>query len=78
MAFPHSLATFYTTGRYGDAARRFANDISDKDRLARHVWAVIYRGIQEEARLNGGTNLQAGGGIDVIIVDANGARMHQL
>jgi hypothetical protein len=76
IAFPDHLRTLYTTGRYADEAGLYGQGITNADRLARHVWAAIDRGIQEDARQNGGTNKQAGGGINVIIVEAKGARLH--
>jgi hypothetical protein len=74
---PQTLAPFYSSGKYQADADLFGAGITGADALAGHVRTVIVDGIREDARLNKGQNNVVGGGIDIVVVDATGARLRR-
>ena len=74
LSAPSSLETFYSGGRYADDAEVYGDRFANGPGLARHLKRVVADGIAAEAALNGGSNLEVGGGIDIAIVDKTGAR----
>jgi hypothetical protein len=74
VAWPTSLDHFYRTGPFASTAKLFGHAITDRAGLVQHVRHVIEAGIREEARLHQGQNRQVGGPVDVVLVDAKGAR----
>lgn len=75
LGAPPTLARFYESGKYQADADVFGKAITDSKALASHVRSVIADGIREDARLNNGKNNVVGGGIDVVVVDASGAKL---
>jgi hypothetical protein len=74
VAWPDSLDHFYTKGPFAGTAALFGYSIQEPAKLAEHVRRVIEAGIREDARLNQGRNRHVGGPVDVVLVDAKGAR----
>jgi hypothetical protein len=74
VAWPDSLEGFYTRGPYAGAARLFGYAISDRAGLVEHVRRVVEAGIREDARLNRDRYRHVGGPVDVVLIDARGAR----
>ena len=74
MAWPDALDSFYNGGPLAGAAAMFAYSIQEPARLAQHVRRVIEEGIQEDARINLDRDRHVGGPVDVVMVDAKGAR----
>jgi hypothetical protein len=54
--------------------RLFGSSLNEPPELIRHVRRVIEAGIREEARLDRGRNRRVGGPVDVVLIDARGAR----
>ena len=66
---------FYSTGRYAREADLFEGPEPDNPAaLTAHARRVIMDGIEFEASLYDGQNREVGGGVDVALVDFNGAR----
>jgi hypothetical protein len=74
VAWPDSLDRFYRNGPFAGGANLFGYPVQEPAKLVEHVRRVIRAGIQEEARLNHGRNRQVGGPVDVVLIDAKGAR----
>jgi hypothetical protein len=73
-AWPDALDAFYASGPYARASAMFGAAIQDPARLTDHVRQVIEAGIREDARLYRGADRHVGGPVDVVLVDARGAR----
>jgi hypothetical protein len=74
VAWPDSLDRFYRNAPWASASELFGYAITDRAGLVQHVRRVITAGIREDARLNRGKNRDIGGPVDVVLVDARGAR----
>jgi hypothetical protein len=74
VAWPDALDRFYTGGPFAGAAALFGYSIQEPDKLADHVRHVIDAGIREDARLHPPGNRHVGGPVDVVLIDAKGAR----
>jgi hypothetical protein len=74
VAWPDSLDHFYLKGPFAGTAALFGYSIQEPTKLAEHVRRVIEAGIREDARLNQGRNRHVGGPVDVVLIDAKGAR----
>jgi len=74
VAWPDSLDRFYTKGPFAGGASLFGYSVQEPAKLVEHVRRVIQAGIHEEARLTHGRNRQVGGPVDVVLIDAKGAR----
>jgi hypothetical protein len=74
VAWPAALDPFYTRGPFAGAAALFGYSIHEPAKLAAHVRRVIEEGIREDARLNQDGDRHVGGPVDVVLVDAKGAR----
>ena len=74
MAWPSALDRFYLEGPFAGAAALFGYSIQEPGRLAEHVRRVIDAGIREDARVNLEGDRHVGGPVDVVLVDAKGAR----
>jgi hypothetical protein len=74
VAWPDALDDFYTRGPFAGAAALFGHSIQDPAKLAEHVRRVIEAGIREDARLYQERDRHAGGPVDVVLIDAKGAR----
>jgi hypothetical protein len=74
ISTPPTLEEFYTTGRNANWDVLFGAPIRDPSRLASHLRVAIENGVEAERALNAGVNRETGGGVDVALVDASGAR----
>jgi hypothetical protein len=74
VAWSSALDRFYTTGPFAGASALFGYSIQEPTKLARHVRRVIEAGIREDARLYPEEDRHVGGPVDVVLVDATGAR----
>lgn len=74
VAWPDALNTFYTRGPYAGATAMYAAPIEDPLQLAAHVRRVIDAGIQEDARRYASGDRHVAGPVDVVLIDAKGAR----
>jgi hypothetical protein len=74
LTSPNSLTAFFSTGRYSNEEGLYGPQVQDRHGLVGRARGVVDAGIAEEARLNGGRNIEVGDGIDVIVVEATGAR----
>ena len=74
VAWPGALDRFYTKGPFAGAAALYGYSIQEPTKVAQHVRRVIEAGIQEDARLNQDRDRHVGGPVDVVLVDATGAR----
>ena len=74
VAWPSALDRFYLEGPFAGAAALFGYSIQEPGRLAEHVRRVIDAGIREDARVNLEGDRHVGGPVDVVLVDAKGAR----
>ena len=74
VAWPDALDDFYASGPYARASAMFGAAIQEPARLADHVRRVIEVGIREDERLYQGADRHVGGPVDVVLVDARGAR----
>jgi hypothetical protein len=73
-AWPDALDPFYTKGLLAGAAALFGYSIQEPAKLAQHVRGVIEAGIREDARLNQQLDRHVDGPVDVVLIDARGAR----
>jgi hypothetical protein len=73
-AWPDALDPFYRDGPLAGATALFGAAIQGPAKLAEHVRGVIEAGIREDARLNQDRERHVGGPVDVVLVDAGGAR----
>jgi hypothetical protein len=74
VAWPDALDHVYTRGPYAGATALFGYSIEEPAMLAEHVRRVIDAGIREDARLYQARDRHVGGPVDVVLVDARGAR----
>ena len=74
VAWPDALDLFYTRGPYREASSLFGASIRDPMKLAAHVRRVLEAGIQEDARLYAGPDRHVSGPVDIVLIDAKGAR----
>jgi hypothetical protein len=74
VAWPDALDTFYTQGPFAGATTMFGVSIQEPTKLAAHVRRVIEAGIREDARLYQSGNRHVEGPVDVVLIDARGAR----
>jgi hypothetical protein len=74
VAWPDALDRFYTRGPFAGAPALFGYEIQEPARLAEHVRRVIEAGIREDARLYQGRDRHVAGPVDVVLIDAKGAR----
>jgi hypothetical protein len=73
-AWPDVLDPFYTRGPLAGATALFGSSIQEPAKLAAHVRRVIEAGIREDARLNQERDRHVDGPVDVVLIDAQGAR----
>jgi hypothetical protein len=73
-AWPDALDPFYNRGPFAGAAALFGASIQGPTKLTEHVRHVIESGIREDARLNQDRDRHVGGPVDVVLIDAHGAR----
>jgi hypothetical protein len=73
-AWPDALDAFYTQGPYRGMTAMYGASIQDPMKLAAHVRRVIEAGIQEDARRHASADRHVAGPVDVILIDAKGAR----
>jgi hypothetical protein len=74
VAWPDALDLFYTRGPLAGATALFGSSIQQPTKLAEHVRQVIEAGIREDARLNQDRDRHVDGPVDVVLIDARGAR----
>ena len=74
VAWPDALDTFYGQGPFAGATAMFAPSIQEPMKLGEHVRRVIEAGIREDARLYRNGARHVGGPVDVVLIDAKGAR----
>lgn len=74
VAWPDALDRFYTRGPFAGAPALYGYSIQEPERLAEHVRRVIEKGIQEDTRINQDRDRHVGGPVDVVLIDATGAR----
>ncbi len=74
VAWPDVLDHFYARGPFAGAAALFGYSIQEPAKLAEHVRRVIEAGIREDARLHQERDRHVGGPVDVVLIDAKGAR----
>jgi len=74
VAWPDALDAFYAQDTYRGAAAMFGASIEEPVKLAEHVRRVIEAGIREDARLYEPAKRHVGGPVDVVLIDARGAR----
>jgi hypothetical protein len=74
VAWPDALDNFYRRGPLAGASALFGYSIQDPAKLAEHVQNVIEAGIREDARLYQDRDRHVGGPVDVVLIDAKGAR----
>ena len=74
IAWPGALDQFYAASPYARASAMFAADVQEPAKLADHVRRVIEAGIREDERRYQGADRHVGGPVDVVLVDARGAR----
>jgi len=73
---PASLRRFYTSAPYATGDDLFGARYKDAVDVVAHLRQVVERGIEAERRLHGGQNLEVGGAVDVVLVDASGATLN--
>ncbi len=73
-AWPDALDAFYRRGPLAGAAALFGASVQGPAKVAEHVREVIEAGIREDARLNQDRDRHVGGPVDVVVIDARGAR----
>jgi hypothetical protein len=71
---PHVLDNYYAVSG-NDQIALFGDHTSSADELVAHLRSVVAQGIQEEARLKQGKDLECGGSIDAVKVDKDGAKL---
>jgi hypothetical protein len=74
VAWPDALDDFYAGSPYAGTAAMFGAAIQEPAKLAAHVRRVIEAGIREDARLYKPSDRHVGGPVDVVLIDATGAR----
>jgi len=74
VAWPDVLDPFFTRGPFSGASALFGASFQEPARLAQHVRRVIEAGIHEDTRLNPDLDRHVGGPVDVVLIDAQGAR----
>jgi hypothetical protein len=74
VAWPDALDAFYGQAPYAGATAMFSPSIQEPAKLGQHVRRVIEAGIREDARLYDEANRHVGGPVDVVVIDAKGAR----
>jgi hypothetical protein len=74
VAWSDALDDFYSRGPFMGAAALFGYSIQEPAKLAEHVRRVIEAGIREDARLYQERDRHVGGPVDVVLIDAEGAR----
>ena len=74
VAWPDALDDFYAGSPYAGASAMFGASIQEPAKLAAHVRRVIEAGIHEDSRLYKPSDRHVGGPVDVVLIDANGAR----
>ena len=74
VAWPDALDAFYGQGPFAGATAMFAPSIQEPMKLGEHVRSVIEAGIREDARLYRNGARHVGGPVDVVLIDAKGAR----
>jgi hypothetical protein len=74
VAWPDALDDFYAGSPYARASAMFGAAIQSPAKLAQHVRRVIEAGIREDARLYEPDYRHVDGPVDVVVIDANGAR----
>jgi hypothetical protein len=73
-AWPDVLDPFYRRGPLAGASALFGASLQGPAKLTEHVRRVIEAGIREDARLNQDRDRHVGGPVDVVLIDARGAR----
>jgi hypothetical protein len=74
VAWPDALDHFYAGSPYAGAKAMFGASIQEPAKLAAHVRRVIEAGIREDARLYKASDRHVAGPVDVVLIDASGAR----
>ena len=74
VAWPDVLDVFYGQGPFAGATAMFKPSIQEPVKLGEHVRGVIEAGIREDARLSRNGYRHADGPVDVVLIDARGAR----
>jgi hypothetical protein len=74
VAWPDALDDFYAGSPYARASAMFGAAIQSPAKLAQHVRRVIEAGIREDARLYEPDYRHVDGPVDVVVIDATGAR----
>jgi hypothetical protein len=77
VAPPDSLYEFYHEMLHEAEEVRMRKAIKTAAGLAEYARGLVHCGIDRDATLNGGVNRSCGGAVDVVIVDAAGARFHE-
>jgi hypothetical protein len=73
-AWPDALDAFYFQGPYRGATAMFGTSIQNPLELATHVRRVIEAGVREDSRLYASEDRHVAGPVDVVLIDAKGAR----
>ncbi len=74
VAWPRALDAFFAASPYARASAMYAAGVQEPAKLAEHVRRVIEAGIGEDERLYRDADRHVGGPVDVVLVDARGAR----
>lgn len=74
VAWPDALDGFYRQRSFAGATAMFKPSIQEPTKLGEHVRRVIEAGIREDARLYKPDDRHVGGPVDVVLIDAKGAR----
>jgi hypothetical protein len=74
VAWPDALDTFYGQGPFAGGTAMFGPSIQEPMKLSEHVRRVIEAGIREDARLYRTGDRHVAGPVDVVLIDAKGAR----
>ena len=74
VAWPDALDDFYASSPYAGTRAMFGAAIQDPAKLAAHVRRVIEAGIREDSRLYKPSDRHVDGPVDVVLIDASGAR----
>ena len=73
-AWPDALDAFYRRGPYAAASALFGASIQEPAGVTGHVRRVIEAGIRDDARQTQERDRHVGGPVDVVLIDAQGAR----
>jgi hypothetical protein len=74
ISHPNHLDAFYKAGRHAETPNPiFCEGLDSPDDVAREVRRCVQDGVEEEARIAAGRPT-CGGGVEVAIIDATGAR----